>query len=311
MTKWRRRIIVYRTRSWRGETGEVLGGEVYTLAMKSEDFLRLLECRLDYDAWPTSPVETDPGYFRAWQLVSVALQRGLRKWSADLYFRDARRFEDRQEAYTMVIYSTCRAYYGRPRTEFTYDVADAGTLPGALKSIGSPIERTLAKHNARLCAEGRVALARRYSPVWYQDILNAVKQRPKPLIRLIAREARLIDAVIDLGTRREETSARRLAKIANGVLRNLHEVDMRELFPGVLQETTAVLMRQARKHTNSMNHGVDRRIFEDANVGAAGRPDGGVGGEKYGDGRHAGGGGEMRDPGIVADIHARGGEPGG
>ncbi len=60
--------------------------------MQGEQFLTLLGHHLDYDAWPTSPAEDDPLYFRAWQRVSVALQRGMRQWISEFYFRDFDRF---------------------------------------------------------------------------------------------------------------------------------------------------------------------------------------------------------------------------
>jgi hypothetical protein len=270
--------------------------------MQSCDFLELLERHLDCDVWPTSPAENDPAYFRAWQLVAVALQRGMRRWAAELYFLDLKRFEDREEAYPMVVYSACRLCYGRPRTEFTYDIADAATLPAAMRSIGIRVERALEVHQARLKAQGRDRLARWYSPIWYEDVLAAAKKHPKRLVALIAREARLIDAVIDLGTSRDEAAAHRSARTFNFALRKFHDVDMRELLPRVLQEATIVLHKAVCRIENS----VDRRMFEGDHMVATGGPDARVGGEEDGDGGDADGCGEVRDAGVVADVHASG-----
>lgn len=226
--------------------------------MQSNKFLGLLDGNVDgpwdgafigplsSDAWPTAPPENHPFYFRTWQHVSVALQRELRVCVPEFYFRDLGRLEDRDAGYAMVIYSACRLFYGHPRTEFTYDIADEATLPAAVRAIGCPIERTLAPLEARLEASGRAELGRQYSPLWYQDVLAAVKKRPQRLMALLAREAKLIDAVIDLGTQHNRAAARQFAKRSNSALRNLGGVDMRDLLPRILNDATMVLAQQNR-----------------------------------------------------------------
>jgi hypothetical protein len=235
-----------------------LGAGVYPVAMQSNEFLRLLDGQLDYDVWPTAPLESHPSYFRTWQHVSVALQRGLRVWAPEFYFRDLGRCEDRDGAYAMVVYSACRLFYGHPRTEFTYDIADEATLHAAVRTIGCGIERTLAFLEARLKAGGCAELARSYSPLWYQDVLAAVKKRPRRLITLLAREAKLIDAVIDLGTQRNRAAARKFVRRSNSALRNLGGVDMRSLLPRVLHEVTMVLAQERRE---GARHDDDRAIL--------------------------------------------------
>jgi hypothetical protein len=215
--------------------------------MQNDPLLKLLDGPLDNDPWPTAPHENDPHYFRTWQHVSVALQRALRQWVAEFYCRDLGRLEDRDAGYAMVIYSACRLFYGRPRTEFTYDIADDTTLPAAVRAIGCPTERTLAALEAQLEAAGYHELGRQYSPVWYQDVLAAVKKRPHGLIALLAREAKVIDAVIDFGTQHgAAAAAQRFARRSNSALRNLLGVDMRELLPRVLNEVTMVLAEERR-----------------------------------------------------------------
>jgi hypothetical protein len=219
--------------------------------MQSNEFLRLLDAGPDYDDWPTAPPESHPSYFRTWQHVSVALQKALRVWAPELYFRDFGHLEDRDAGYAMVVYSACRLFYGRPRTEFTYDIADEATFPSAVRKIGCGIERALTSLGARLEAGGRVELERKYSPLWYQDVLAAVKKRPQRLVTLLAREAKLIDAVIDLGTQRNRAAARRFEKRANSALRNLGGVDMRDLLPRVMNEVTFLLAEQRRDGAQS------------------------------------------------------------
>jgi len=194
-----------------------------------------------HPAWRNAPEERDPRYFQAWQQTSLALQKAMRKWVPEIYFRDAARYEDRERSYPLIVYQASRLCFGRARTEFTYDVADPETLPLALRMIGQALQRKLAGVEAALRESGRPELARRYAPVWHQDILNAVKKRPKPLLELLGDEAALINAVIDLGTDRRMTAVKPFAKAASAALRNVYREDMRVLALGALEEATAAL----------------------------------------------------------------------
>jgi hypothetical protein len=194
-----------------------------------------------HPAWRNSPEERDPRYFQAWQQASLALQRALRRWIPDFYFRDTARYEDREKSYPLIVYQASRLCFGRARTEFTYDVADPDTLPAALRMIGQAVQRVLAEVETALRQSGRPELARRYAPVWHEDILNAVKKRPKPLLELLGDEAALINAVIDLGTDRRMQAVKPFAKAASAALRNMYREDMRVLALRALEEATAAL----------------------------------------------------------------------
>jgi hypothetical protein len=159
-----------------------------------------------------TPAETDPRYFRTWQRVSLELQKRLRTAIPDAYFRDTARYGDRAAAHQWVVYAACREFYGRPRTEFAYDVADPATLPSALRAIGKAVRTVLAGIAKRLHEAGNPELARRYAPVWYQDILRAVQKKPKRLITFLACESVLINAVIDWGTMRTPSAEKRFLK---------------------------------------------------------------------------------------------------
>lgn len=234
---------------------------------------------LEDEAWRDAPDESDALYFRTWKRVSVALQMALRRWTPELYFRDASRYEDRAEAFPVVVYSACRVFYGRTKTEFTYDVADPRTLDTALRAIGRPIQDILGPAAQRLKDNGRVELGWRYAPVWHRDVLVAVRKKPKRLVALLAREAKIIDAVIDLGTSRTSAAAYRCAKISNATLRNLCGVDMRELLPAILNEATMVLVAQkwAGNGSDGRENLIDSGVFEDNHALAARSPDAGVG----------------------------------
>ena len=192
-------------------------------------------------AWRSAPAERDPRYFQTWQQTSLALQRAMRKWIPVIYFRDAARYEDRERSYPLIVYQASRLCFGRARTEFTYDVADPETLPTALRMIGQAMQKVLAAVETGLRDSGRPELARRYAPVWREDILNAVKKRPKRLLELLGDEAALINAVIDLGTDRRMEAVKPFARAASAALRNLYREDMRVLALRALEEATRAL----------------------------------------------------------------------
>ena len=219
--------------------GDVICGVPATPGAALRDYTALL---LAADpAWLHAPDETAPGYFGAWQRVSLALQKALRQWIPEVCFRYAARFEDRPAAYPLLVYAASRLCHGRPRTEFTYDIADPETLPRALYMIGQSLQRVLAAVERRLFEEGRPELARRYAPIWYEDVLRAVKAKPRSLIALLGDEAALINAVIDLGSARRLQAVRPFARSANLTLRTMFGKDLRMLAAPLLREATKAL----------------------------------------------------------------------
>ena len=205
---------------------------------------------LERPPWADSPEESVPFYFRSWQRVSIALQKTFRQHASEVYFRDPARLRILEPAYTLIVFSACRPFYGRPRCDFTYDVADAKTFHSAWRSLGNSLRTALAPIERRLRDAGDVELAHRYAAVWHLDVLRSVKKRPRPFIRLIAREAKLVEAVIDLGTRRGKNAALRFQRIAENTLLNFHGVDMTELIPVLLEEATRVLAEGRRADFN-------------------------------------------------------------
>jgi hypothetical protein len=194
-----------------------------------------------HPAWMHASGELHPRYFQTWQKVSVALQRALRQWIPEVYFHDPARYEDRDASYALLVYEAGRVCHGRPRTEFTYDIADEETLPCAMNMVGTAMQEVLKTVERRLYESGRPELARRYAPVWYKDVLHAVRNKPRPLMALLGNEAVLINAVIDLGTARSMNAVKPFAKAANLALRHMYGEDLRPLAARVLQEATNAL----------------------------------------------------------------------
>jgi hypothetical protein len=201
---------------------------------------------MGHPAWINAPTEQESNYFRTWQGVSNALQAGLRASISQEYFRDPQSFVDRDAAYPMIVYQAARVYHGNPPNDFTYDLRDypdcRDTLESTWKTIGVSVQRALADIEQRLYEAGMPALARRYAPRWYEDLLLEVRRKPKTFHKLIAVESDLIDTVIELGMSRTAAAVCRFAKIANLRYKNLHGRDFRAQAIGALGEATRALM---------------------------------------------------------------------
>jgi len=196
-------------------------------------------------AWLAAPKANHPDHFAVWQSVSMNLQSSLRAWIAEEYFRDIARFEDRANAYPMLVYQAARVCHGRPRSEFTYAFNDFPTcrltLALAVKMTGRSLQTLLASTEQRLNAAGMPELARRYAPVWYQDVVMAVRKKPKPFLALLAAESAFINALMELSLDRTAGGVHSFSKAANRALRRVYGMDARPLGVRALEQATAVL----------------------------------------------------------------------
>jgi hypothetical protein len=283
----------------------MLGAGLYNLGEKAMLAQQIGQV-IQQSPWTRSPEERDPSYFRTWQRVSIALQKSFRQRALEIYFHDPSRLQDHETACTMIVFAASRPCYGRPRCDFTYDVADPWTLYSAWRSLGNSVRCVLAPIEKRLRDAGEVALARRYGAVWHEDVLVAVKQHPRPFIRMIAMEARLVEAVIYMGTRRNEAAAIRFHHIALNALGSFYGDDMTELIPCLMEEATRVL---AADFVSRSNHLVYAGIAQHGHARAAGSPDFGIGGQENGDHRSPHSRGKVADSRIVSQVDAGGREP--
>jgi len=262
--------------------------------------------------WLNAPTERDPGYFQAWQRVSLALQRWLRDQVAAAYFQDLAHFENRPAAYPIIVYQASRLCHGRPRTEFTYDLRDypecRNTLISSWKLTGRAIQAVLRGIELRLNDAGMTELAHRYAPVWHQDVLVAVKKKPKAYVDLLMAESAVINAAIDLGTERSMEAAHRFGKTVHLNLRRVYGMDLQALGDGSLEEATRVLSQSRASGGDDLG---DTGTIEYTDMRAAGSPDARIAGEEDRDDGRSDGGGQMRDAGVVADVDAGRRDPAG
>jgi hypothetical protein len=252
-----------------------------------------------------APRERDPRYFRCWQRVSLNHQGVLREAIVDGYFHNASRFDDREIANSVLVYSACRLCYGRPRTEFTFDLADPRLIPSATYNIGTAFKQVLETVSMRLRELGKKELSGRYSAIWAQDILRSVRARPRVLLSLLACESQVIDAIIDLGT---SGDVRRFHRTSKAALRSVLGNDMQHLIEPLLEQTGRILEGLRAEHLNNLLH---RGLHERDRAFAAWRPYARVRGAENGDDGNADGSRQMRDAAIVPQISPRASEPAG
>ena len=244
-----------------------------------QNFLDLAAC---------TPPERDARHFRTWQRVSVQVQREVRTLAARNFFAGQwRATGNLDRAFTMVVYSSCQPFYGCRPAEFAYDICELATLSTPLRLIGRNMQARLTQISGGFRGDPR--LKRRFLPVWHADILRTVKNKPRMLIEMLAREASMTAALIDLGIRRNARAEKRFAKAVERTARILG------LDSAVLQDT---MLQTAIEDLR------DSGIFEDGDMVAPGSPDTRIGRDENRNDRSPGGGGQMANPGIVPDIHA-------
>jgi hypothetical protein len=245
-----------------------------------------LQSFLDHAA--SAPPERDGRHFRAWQRVSVQVQREVRSLVLKIFFAEQwRAGANLDRAFTIVVYSSCHPCYGRRPMEFTYDICELALLSAPLHLVGRSMQARLAQIIPEF--QGDARMKRRFAPVWHLDILNIVKKKPRLLIELLAREAAMINALIDMGALRRERSTKRFLKTTSAAARVL----------GVNSATLQDLVLR----TAIENLG-DGRVFEDEDVFSPGSPDARIGGNENRDHGSAYGCGQVAYAGIVPDIYA-------
>jgi len=240
-------------REWR-KRGEILAsltlerhGDVISFVADPGEALRdaAATFALTDPAWLDAPSGNHPDHFSVWQSVSMTLQSCLRAWIAEQYFRDIAHFEDRATAYSMLVYQAARVCHGRPRGEFTYAFNDYPacrlTLALAVKMTGKSLQTILAGVEQRLKAAGMPELSRRYAPVWYEDVVVAVRKKPKPFQPLLPAESAFINALMELSLNRTADGVHSFSRTANQALRRVYGMDVRPLGVRALEQATAVL----------------------------------------------------------------------
>ena len=113
-------------------------------------------------------------------------------------------------------------------------------------------------------------LAHRYAPVWHQDVLVAVKKKPKAYVDLLMAESAVINATIDLGTERSIEAANRFGKTVHLNLRKVYGMDLQGLGSETLEEATRVL---SESHVSGSDDLSNTGALQNSHVLSTGNPD--------------------------------------
>jgi hypothetical protein len=304
--QWRRRGPILRNLDYERE-GRLIRA-ILTPAPATRDLAATLA--LIDPAWQNTPPERKGDYHQVWHRVSHAVQRALKAGIAAEYFCDLSRLQSRDAAYTMIVYQSSRAYIAKSRHRFTYDLEEYPLCPAVVSAattlIGARVEGVLEQLHQRLLDADELDLARRYTPAWHPDIVNAIRKKPRRFLDLLMREAQIVNAVIEMGTDRTVPGVHNCARKINTVLRRVQGVDMRRVGVTLLEAATEALTQSPGSGGQDV---FDAGILQDLGMSSARRPDARIGSEKYGDDRDTHRGGQMSNPGIVTDIQTGGGEP--
>ncbi len=106
---------------------------------------------------------------------------------------------------------------------------------------GKNLQAILAGVEQRLSAAGMPELARRYAPVWYEDVVVAVRAKPKLFLALLRAESAFINALMELRLDCTAAGVHSFSKTANQALRKVHGMDLRPMGVRALELATAVL----------------------------------------------------------------------
>ena len=236
--EWRRRAEVLRGARLVRE-----GNKIFTIPVTANAAIRdhaAFLCATN-TGWLHAPAEHQAIHYATWRRISIKLQKLLRDQIPNRYFAEINQFEDREAAYPLLVYQASRVFHGMQRPEFTYDAADPDTVAKACRLVGRGLQDALAQVESRLQQAGNSQLARRYSPVWHEDVRRAALKSPEPLLDLLAKEAMLIQAIISLGSSRKMTDVKPFARIAVSAMRNVAGMDLRDVVLMALDAATVEL----------------------------------------------------------------------
>jgi hypothetical protein len=168
-------------------------------------------------AWLEAPEERSPEFFPTYSRVSMAVQRAMRTWLPYQYFCDLERYGDLAAAFPLVVYQASPPFPGKPRYDFNYDVMSVDKMEEFYRLAARRLPQQMANIEEALRNNGNLALAGFYAPRRARDLLDSVRQQPRLLHALLAGDAFLTDALINLGCRGAELRKVLASNPAEGV----------------------------------------------------------------------------------------------
>ncbi len=183
--------------------------------------------------WRRAPLEKDPAFFTTYSCISVAVQKTLRTWLPYLHFSQGRHYETAATAVPLLVYAASEPFPGKPKQEFVYDVLNEQRLAQFFRTAAKRLPNELEQKSRWLRAAGSEEAAVRYAPARAGKFVEAQAARPRAVMRLVAAEAWIVNALVNLGCRLARETPERLDPVllAENLVKDLH-ARLRKLHAG-------------------------------------------------------------------------------
>jgi hypothetical protein len=211
-------------------------------------------------AWLQAPGERDAAFSDVYPRVSVAVQRSLRTWLPRMFFTSLERYRILEKAFPLLVYSSSPPYVGVSKYDFTYDIFSEDSMALFFRRVARQLPKQLSRVHAVLQQAGDRKIVAHFHPVRVQEVLRSVQDKPKYLLGLLAADAFLVNAFVNLGCGMREAGQqngellrrRRIAAAASAFAqqagKRLNRLYGGCGFPGLgvllLQEATSALIRK-------------------------------------------------------------------
>ncbi len=201
--------------------------------------------------WRRAPSEKAPAFFTTYAGISVAVQKTLRTWLPYLHFSRGHPYETASTAVPLFVYAASEPFPGKPKQEFVYDVLNEQRMAQFFRTAAKHLPSYLEQRSRWLRGAGSEEAAARYAPARAGKFVEAQAARPRGVMRFVAAEAWIVNALVNLGcTLARETPERldpvllaeNLVKDLHARLRKLHAgQDFLEAVPLILIAATSAL----------------------------------------------------------------------
>lgn len=158
----------------------------------------------------TLPHATHPQFLRQAARVSVAIQETLRVWLPYLWFTNFDRFDDFDNAATLVAYSALRPYTPKTKFSYVFDALDGDTPRAVMHSLKRNLPAKLAALEPALAAAG-YAHSTAFAPRRAERFWAVYRRKPHLMHALFVAERDLVEQY--LGRRDPVALERRLRRL--------------------------------------------------------------------------------------------------
>jgi hypothetical protein len=147
-------------------------------------------------SWFEAPGDRETTYTAAYGEIAMSVQRLLREELPRLWFSNPSRYARLADSHAMLVYKCSRPFFGRTRTELTYEFLDHTSMRRFYRTANQAMSAELQRIQTILKGSD---VARHYQPTFARDIVQEVAIRQHNLHRLMAAESTIIECFIQFG----------------------------------------------------------------------------------------------------------------